>query len=70
MQQREDTLEHKNSLLDEREAGLTQKEDQLKQQNASLKEKLTKADELVEARRQKLYDVAKLDKEEAKKNCA
>ena len=67
LKQREDTLDHKNSLLDEREAGLTQKEDQLKQQDTSLKAKLAEADELVEARRQKLYDVAKLDKEEAKK---
>lgn len=67
LKQREDTLDHKNSLLDEREAGLTKKEDQLKQQYTSLKAKLTEADELVEARRQKLYDVAKLDKEEAKK---
>ena len=67
LQQREDTLDHKNSLLDERESGLTQKEDQLKQQDASLKAKLTEAEELVETRRQKLYDVAKLDEEEAKK---
>ena len=67
LQQREDTLDHKNSLLDERESGLTQKEDQLKQQYASLKAKLTEAEELVETRRQKLYDVAKLDEEEAKK---
>ena len=54
-------------MLDERETGLTQKEDQLKQQDASLQAKLTEADELVETRRQKLYDVAKLDKEQAKK---
>ena len=67
LQQREDTLDHKNSLLDEREAGLTEKEDQLKQQNASLKAKLDEADELVGIRRQKLYDVAKLDKDQAKK---
>ena len=67
LQQREDTLDHKTSLLDERETGLTQKEDQLKQQDASLQAKLTEADELVETRRQKLYDVAKLDKEQAKK---
>lgn len=67
LQQREDTLDHKNSLLDEREAGLTQKEDQLQQQDASLKAKLDEADELVETRKQKLYDVAKLDKEQAKK---
>ena len=66
LQQREDTLDHKNSLLDEREAGLTEKEDQLKQQNASLKAKLDEADELVGIRRQKLYDVAKLDKDQAK----
>ena len=67
LQQREDTLDHKNSLLDEREAGLTEKEDQSKQQNASLKAKLDEADELVGIRRQKLYDVAKLDKDQAKK---
>ncbi len=66
LQQREDTLDHKNSLLDEREAGLTQKEDKLKQQKASLDQKLSDADELVEKRKQKLYEVASLDKEKAK----
>ena len=66
LQQREDTLDHKNSLLDEREAGLTQKEDKLKQQKANLDQKLSDADELVEKRKQKLYEVASLDKEKAK----
>lgn len=67
LQQREDTLDHKNSLLGERESELTQKEDQLKQQKVSLEEKLGNADELVEQRKQKLYEVASLDKERAKK---
>ena len=67
LKQREDTLDHKNSLLDERENGLTQKENQLKQQKTSLDKKISDADKLVEARKQKLYEVAGLNKEQAKK---
>ncbi|RVU69828.1 MULTISPECIES: ribonuclease Y [Lactobacillus] len=67
LQQHEDTLDHKNSLLDERESSLSQKEDQLKQQQASLDNKINEANDLVEQRRQKLYEVANLDKEQAKK---
>lgn len=65
--QREDTLDHQKSLLEEKESGLSQKEDQLKQQEANLNKKLEYANELVEKRRQKLYEVADLDKEQAKK---
>ena len=65
--QREDTLDHQKSLLEEKESGLSQKEDQLKQQEANLNKKLEDANELVEKRRQKLYEVADLDKEQAKK---
>lgn len=67
LQQREDTLDHKNSLLDERESKLTQSENQLKEQKANLDKKISAADELIEKRRQKLYEVAELDKERAKK---
>ncbi|QGV04338.1 ribonuclease Y [Lactobacillus acetotolerans] len=67
LKQREDTLDHKNSLLDERENGLTQKENQLKQQKTSLDKKISDADKLVETRKQKLYEVAGLTKEQAKK---
>ncbi|MDE7056596.1 MAG: ribonuclease Y, partial [Lactobacillus sp.] len=67
LQQREDTLDHKNSLLDERESELTQSENQLKEQKANLDKKISAADELIEKRRQKLYEVAELDKERAKK---
>nr|WP_127345832.1 ribonuclease Y [Lactobacillus amylolyticus] len=65
--QREDTLDHQKSLLEEKESGLSRKEDQLKQQEANLNKKLEYANELVEKRRQKLYEVADLDKEQAKK---
>lgn len=67
LQQREDTLDHNNSVLKERESELTQKEDQLKQRKVSLDQKLSDADELVEKRKQKLYEVASLDKDQAKK---
>ncbi len=67
LQQRQDTLDHKNSLLDEREASLSQKENQLKQQQSSLDNKLDEANELIEKRRQKLYEVSDLNKEQAKK---
>ena len=67
LKQREDTLDHKNSLLDERENGLTQKENQLKQQKTNLDKKISDADKLVETRKQKLYEVAGLNKEQAKK---
>lgn len=67
LQQREDTLDHKNSLLSERESELTQKENQLKQRKVRLDQKISDADELVEKRKQKLYEVASLDREEAKK---
>lgn len=67
LQQREDTLDHKKSLLEEKEAGLSQKEDQLQQKKANLDDKLAKADDLVEQRQQKLYEVAGMDQDEAKK---
>ena len=67
LQQREDTLDHKNSLLDERNSEILQKENQLKQQQANLDKKLNTADELVEERRQKLYEVSELDRKQAEK---
>lgn len=67
LQQRQDTLDHKNSLLDERESDISQKENQLKQQQANLDDKLNEAKDLVEQRRQKLYEVAELDRKQAKK---
>ena len=65
--QREDTLDHKNSLLKEREEYLAKKDEQLEQKQTELTAKLQKADELVEQTTQKLYEVAHLDKEQAKK---
>ena len=67
LRQREDTLDHQKSLLEEKESGLSQKEDQLKQQKSNLDKRLTEADDLVKKQRQRLYEVADLDKEEAKK---
>ncbi|WP_294891679.1 ribonuclease Y [uncultured Lactobacillus sp.] len=65
--QREDTLDHKNSLLKEKEDDLTKKDEQLEQKQTELAAKLQKADALVEQTTQKLYEVAHLDKEQAKK---
>lgn len=65
--QREDTLDHKNSLLKEKEDDLTKKDEQLEQKQTELAAKLQKADELVEQTTQKLYEVAHLNKEQAKK---
>lgn len=67
LKQREDTLNHKNSLLIEKEDGLTEKENQLVKQKADLDEKIKKADELVQQSKDKLYEVAHLDKEQGKK---
>ena len=67
LRQREDTLDHQKSLLEEKESGPSQKEDQLKQQKSNLDKRLTEADDLVKKQRQRLYEVADLDKEEAKK---
>ena len=65
--QREDTLDHKNSLLKEKEDDLTKKGEQLEQKQTELAAKLQKADELVEQTTQKLYEVAHLNQEQAKK---
>ena len=65
--QREDTLDHKNSLLKEKEDDLAKKDEQLEKKQTELTTKLQKADELVEQTTQKLYEVAHLDKEQAKK---
>ena len=65
--QREDTLDHKNSLLKEKEDDLTKKDEQLEQKQTELAAKLQKADELVEQTTQKLYEVAHLNQEQAKK---
>ena len=65
--QREDTLDHKNSLLKEKEDDLAKKDEQLAKKQTELTTKLQKADELVEQTTQKLYEVAHLDKEQAKK---
>ena len=65
--QREDTLDHKNSLLKEKEDDLAKKDEQLEKKQTELTTKLQKADELVEQTSQRLYEVAHLDKEQAKK---
>ncbi|CCI87325.1 ribonuclease Y [Lactobacillus gigeriorum] len=67
LQQREDTLEHKKSLLADAENELSLKADQLKRQQASLDEKINEADDLIDQRKQKLFEVAELTKEQAKK---
>ncbi|WEV39128.1 ribonuclease Y [Lactobacillus sp. ESL0680] len=67
LKQREDTLDHRNSLLKEQEDGLNQKKDQLQKQQEELDIKVKAAAELVDQRQQKLYEVAHLDKQQAKK---
>ncbi|MDF7672350.1 ribonuclease Y [Lactobacillus sp. ESL0701] len=67
LRQREDTLDHRNSLLKEQEDGLNQKKDQLQKRQEELDVKVKAAAELVDQRQQKLYEVAHLDKQQAKK---
>lgn len=67
LKQREDTLDHKNSLLAEKEIEFNKRESQLDKQQSELKQKLQTANELVDQSQQKLYEVAHLDKEQAKK---
>ena len=65
--QREDAIDHKDNLLDQKDAQLTQKENQVKQLQVKVSEKEQQADDLIAQRREKLYEVAKLDPSEAKK---
>ncbi|BDR60238.1 ribonuclease Y [Lactobacillus xylocopicola] len=67
LKQREDTLDHKSSLLVERENNLSAKEEQLKQEQSELSKKIQTANALVEQRKERLYEVAQLDEEQAKK---
>lgn len=64
--QREDAIDRKDNLLDQKDAQLTQKENQVKQLQVKVSEKEQQAEDLVEQRQQKLYEVAKLKPEEAK----
>lgn len=65
--QREDAIDHKDNLLDQKDAKITQKENQVKQLEAQVQEKQKHADELINQREQKLFEVAKLEPEQAKK---
>ncbi len=65
--QREDAIDHKDSLLDQKDSQLTQKENQIKKLQAQVLEKEKRADQLVTEREQKLYEVAELSQEDAKK---
>ncbi|WEV40429.1 ribonuclease Y [Lactobacillus sp. ESL0684] len=67
LKQREDTFNHKNSLLKEQENELNQQAKQLTKQSEQLKQQAQAADELIQKRQQKLYEVANLDEEQAKK---
>ena len=67
LQQREDNLDHQKSMLAEKESDLSQKEDKLKQQESTLSQKLEQADDLINERRKKLFEVADLDQDQAKK---
>lgn len=64
--QREDAIDRKDNLLEQKDAQLTQKENQVKQLQVKVSEKERQAEDLVEQRQQKLYEVAKLKPEEAK----
>ena len=64
--QREDAIDRKDNLLEQKDAQLTQKENQVKQLQVKVSEKEQQAEDLVEQRQQKLYEVAKLKPEEAK----
>lgn len=65
--QREDAIDHKDDLLDKKDAQITQKENRVKQQQTQVAQKNQKADELIAQREQKLYEVAQLEPEAAKK---
>ena len=69
--QREDAIDRKDSLLDQKDSQLTQKENlkekQIKKLQAQVLEKENRADQLVTEREKKLYEVAELNQEDAKK---
>lgn len=65
--QREDAIDHKDSLLDQKDSQLTQKENQIKKLQAHVLEKEKRANQLIIEREQKLYEVAELNQEDAKK---
>ena len=54
-------------MLDQKDSQLTQKENQIKKLQAQVLEKEKRADQLVTEREQKLYEVAELSQEDAKK---
>ncbi|KRL63878.1 ribonuclease Y [Lactobacillus psittaci] len=66
LQQKEDTIQEKSENLSQKEAQLTQLQDQLKQQEIDLQKKHEDADELLEMRKEKLYQVSELSKDQAK----
>jgi ribonuclease Y len=65
--QAQDNFDHEQSLLEQTRNKLTAKDKQLEQQKDNLDKKLAAADELLTQRQDKLYDVAKLNQEQAKK---
>ena len=54
-------------MLDQKDSQLTQKENQIKKLQAQVLEKENRADQLVTEREKKLYEVAELNQEDAKK---
>lgn len=67
LQQKEDAIQEKENDLSKKDAQLTQTKTQLEQREADLTQKQTEADELLSQRKEKLYEVAELSKDEAKK---
>ena len=67
LQQKEDAIQEKEKDLSKKDAQLTQTKNQLEQREADLTQKQTEADDLLAQRQKKLYEVAELSKEDAKK---
>lgn len=67
LQQREDLIDQRKQEAEQKEEQLAQKEDQLKQRSAEITVKQQQADKLVAQRQDKLYEVAQLKPEQAKK---
>ncbi|RMC42189.1 ribonuclease Y [Lactobacillus sp. ESL0233] len=67
LKQQEDTFEHKNSLLTEKEAELIEKENHFRKQELELKKNIKVVTDLVDQTKEKLYEVAQLSKDQAQK---
>lgn len=65
--QREERLDNRSINLDKRESTISRKEEALEKQKVELEEKTSKVETLVQEQTEKLLEISKLDKEEAKK---